>query len=74
MSKEHPVCDAVWDLYRAVVVHFGPISTMMERKKAPIWPALHEETAPPALRRLPEPLAIPRLARGRDRALSTAWR
>ena len=30
-THDHPVCDEVWDLYRAAVAHFGPVSTMIER-------------------------------------------
>jgi hypothetical protein len=30
-THDHPVCDEVWDFYRAAVAHFGPVSTMIER-------------------------------------------
>jgi uncharacterized protein (UPF0276 family) len=30
-THDHPVCDEVWELYRAAVAHFGPVSTMIER-------------------------------------------
>ena len=30
-THDHPVCDEVWDVYRAAVAHFGPVSTMIER-------------------------------------------
>jgi uncharacterized protein len=30
-THDHPVCPEVWDLYRAAVAHFGPVSTMIER-------------------------------------------
>ena len=30
-THDHPVCREVWDLYRAAVAHFGPVSTMIER-------------------------------------------
>ncbi len=30
-THDHPVCDEVWDLYRAAAAHFGPVSTMIER-------------------------------------------
>ena len=30
-THDHPVCPEVWDLYRATVAHFGPVSTMIER-------------------------------------------
>jgi uncharacterized protein (UPF0276 family) len=30
-THDHPVCDGVWDLYRAAVTRFGPIPTLIER-------------------------------------------
>jgi uncharacterized protein (UPF0276 family) len=30
-THDHPVCDEVWDFYRAAVAHFGPVSTIIER-------------------------------------------
>jgi uncharacterized protein (UPF0276 family) len=30
-THDHPVCEEVWDFYRAAVAHFGPVSTMIER-------------------------------------------
>ncbi len=30
-THDHPVCEEVWDFYRAAVGHFGPVSTMIER-------------------------------------------
>jgi uncharacterized protein (UPF0276 family) len=30
-THDHPVCDEVWNLYRAAAAHFGPVSTMIER-------------------------------------------
>jgi len=30
-THDHPVCEAVWELYRAALRRFGPISTMIER-------------------------------------------
>jgi uncharacterized protein len=30
-THDHPVCPEVWNLYRAAVAHFGPVSTMIER-------------------------------------------
>ena len=30
-THDHPVCDGVWDLYRAAVARFGAISTLIER-------------------------------------------
>jgi hypothetical protein len=30
-THDHPVCPEVWDVYRAAVAHFGPVSTMIER-------------------------------------------
>jgi uncharacterized protein (UPF0276 family) len=30
-THDHPVCESVWDLYRAVVARFGPIPTLIER-------------------------------------------
>jgi uncharacterized protein (UPF0276 family) len=30
-THDHPVCPEVWELYRAAVAHFGPVSTMIER-------------------------------------------
>ena len=29
-THDHPVCDAVWDLYRAAVARFGRVSTLVE--------------------------------------------
>ena len=49
-THDHPVCDEVWDFYRAAVAHFGPVSTMIERDD--------DESPPPPPRRLPEPQAI----------------
>lgn len=30
-THDHPVIDAVWDLYAAAIARFGPVSTMIER-------------------------------------------
>jgi uncharacterized protein len=30
-THDHPVCDGVWDLYRATVQRFGAVSTIIER-------------------------------------------
>ena len=30
-THDHPVCDGVWDLYRAAVERFGPVATLIER-------------------------------------------
>lgn len=30
-THDHPVCEGVWDLYRAAVDRFGPIPTLIER-------------------------------------------
>ncbi|MGZ5917889.1 MAG: DUF692 domain-containing protein, partial [Methyloceanibacter sp.] len=30
-THDHPVCPEVWDVYRAAIAHFGPVSTMIER-------------------------------------------
>jgi len=30
-THDHPVCDAVWELYQQALEHFGPVSTMIER-------------------------------------------
>lgn len=30
-THDHDICDAVFDLYRAALQHFGPVSTMIER-------------------------------------------
>jgi uncharacterized protein len=30
-THDHPVCEAVWDLYRHAVERFGPVPTMIER-------------------------------------------
>jgi len=30
-THDHPVCDAVWDLYRQALLHFGYVPTMIER-------------------------------------------
>ncbi len=30
-THDHPVCDAVWELYRRAVARFGDVSTMIER-------------------------------------------
>jgi uncharacterized protein len=30
-THDHPVCEAVWDLYRRAIARFGPIPTMIER-------------------------------------------
>jgi len=30
-THDYPVCPEVWELYRAAVAHFGPVSTMIER-------------------------------------------
>ena len=30
-THDHPVCEEVWDLYRAAVQILGPVSTMIER-------------------------------------------
>jgi len=30
-THDHPVCEAVWDLYAHAVRRFGPRSTMIER-------------------------------------------
>jgi uncharacterized protein (UPF0276 family) len=30
-THDHPVCEAVWELYRHAIARFGPIPTMIER-------------------------------------------
>jgi uncharacterized protein (UPF0276 family) len=30
-THDHPVCDGVWDLYRAAIARFGRVSTLIER-------------------------------------------
>jgi uncharacterized protein len=30
-THDHPVCDPVWELYRAAVRRFGPVATLIER-------------------------------------------
>jgi len=60
-THDHPVRAEVWDLFRAAVEHFGPISTMIERDDN--IPPLHELVA-----ELDEARAIAReaLAQGKE--------
>nr|WP_230808181.1 DUF692 domain-containing protein [Rhizobium sp. GN54] len=45
-SHDGPVCDAVWDLYEAVLSGTGPIATLVEWDSAiPDWPTLTREAA-----------------------------
>ena len=43
-THDHPVCDAVWHLYRYAIERFGPVSTMIERDdNIPSFDALYSE-------------------------------
>lgn len=43
-THDHPVCDAVWDLYRAAVQRLGPVSTLIEwDDRIPDFDILHAE-------------------------------
>lgn len=43
-THDHPVCDAVWQLYRYAIERFGPVSTMIERDDdIPSFDRLHAE-------------------------------
>lgn len=43
-THDHPVCDAVWELYRRAVERFGPVPTLLERDaRVPEMPALLAE-------------------------------
>lgn len=43
-THDHPVCDAVWDLYRHAVGYFGPVPTLIEwDDRIPPFARLREE-------------------------------
>jgi uncharacterized protein (UPF0276 family) len=43
-THDHPVCDAVWSLYRRAVEIFGPVSAMVEwDDNIPDFPVLEQE-------------------------------
>jgi len=43
-THDHPVCDAVWELYRQAVERFGPVPTLIEwDDRIPPFARLHEE-------------------------------
>lgn len=43
-THDHPVCDAVWDLYRGIVAQAPAVSTMIEwDDQIPEWPVLANE-------------------------------
>ena len=45
-THDHPVCDEVWELYRAVIARAGPISTLIEWDgDIPTFERLSEEAA-----------------------------
>ncbi len=45
-THDAPVCDAVWDLYRAAIERIGPVSTLVEWDgNIPSWERLSEEAA-----------------------------
>ncbi|MFQ5720165.1 MAG: DUF692 domain-containing protein [Acidobacteriota bacterium] len=44
-THDHPVCDAVWDLYRHAVRRFGKVSTLVEWDgRIPTWDRLEAES------------------------------
>jgi len=56
-THDHPICDAVWDLYRVAIARFGGVPTLIERDaNVPALPALLAE-AQAADRILEEPRA-----------------
>lgn len=45
-THDHNVCDDVWSLYRKALMHFGAVSTMIERDgNIPVFEELHAELA-----------------------------
>ncbi|HLA79767.1 MAG TPA: DUF692 domain-containing protein [Vicinamibacteria bacterium] len=56
-THDHPICDAVWDLYRVAIARFGSVPTLIERDaNVPALPVLLAE-AQAADRILEEPRA-----------------